>query len=333
MKQQQAKLIFHFLGLAVGILILFLLVRLVGIQEFVDLLGQLSYLTIAGAIGIYALSWYFRTWRLSLLTKSVGGKVRFLDLFKLHISGYALNIVLPGKLGDVASIGYLRLFGMSGVTAVALILQTRILDLFAVNILLLIFGTGFALRSAPAWFGIFILISFAVSGAPFLLALDKKRLLSRLFVRDFKHKTLKRVAAKVNELYLSFHQIIANKRQLLATVLLSLVIWFIEGFTCFIIAMSLGAPITLPQCLCAVCVGNISKIIPLTPGGVGIYESFMVVTLGMNGIAMKQAVTISILDQLLKKGFNLLVGLPATTAIGMNMGKLFRGLTGGSKTE
>ena len=170
------------------------------------------------------------------------------------------------------------------------------------------------------------MISFAVSGAPLLLVLDKKRLLSRLFVRDFRQRTVKRIAAKVNELYLSFHQIVANKRQLLATVLLSTVIWFIEGLTCYIIAISTGAAITLPQCISAICVGNISKIVSITPGGVGIYESFMVVTLGMNGIAMKQAVTISILDQLIKKGFNMLVGLPATTAIGLNVGKLFREL-------
>lgn len=333
MKQRQAKLLFHFLGLVFGILILVILVRLIGIQEFLDLLQQLSYLTIAGAVVVYAASWYFRTLRLDVMTKSMGGRIRFFDLFKLHISGYALNVVLPGKLGDVATVGYLKLFGMSGIRAVALILQTRILDLFAINILLVIFWIGFAPGSAPAWFGIFIMISFAVSGAPLLLVLDRKRLLSRLFVRDFKQRTVKRIAAKANDLYLSFHQIVANKRQLLATVLLSTVIWFIEGLTCYIIAISTGAAITLPQCISAICVGNISKIVSITPGGVGIYESFMVVTLGMNGIAMKQAVTISILDQLIKKGFNMLVGLPATTAIGLNVGKLFRGLTGGSKGE
>jgi hypothetical protein len=36
---------------------------------------------------------------------------------------------------------------------------------------------------------------------------------------------------------------------------------------------------------------------------------------------------------LIKKGFNMLVGLPATTAIGLNVGKLFREVTGGAKTE
>jgi hypothetical protein len=333
MKQQQARLAFHLLGLAVGILILFVLVRLVGIREFVALLAQLSYLTIAAAVVIYGVSWFFRTWRLGLMTRAMGSRIRFSDLFKLHISGYALNVVLPGKLGDVATVGYLKLFGMGGVRALALILQTRILDLFAVNILLLAFWIAFAPGTAPAWFSIFILVSFAVSVSPLLLALDKKRLLSRLLLRDFRNATVKRVAAKVNELYLSFHQALADKRQLLATAMLSTVIWFIEGLTCYVIAVSMAAPISLPQCVMAVCVGNISKIVSITPGGVGIYESFMVATLGMNGIALKQAVAISILDQLIKKGFNLALGLPATTAIGMNVGKLFRSLSRGAKKE
>ena len=108
MKQRQAKLLFHFLGLVFGIIILFILVRLIGIREFLDLLKQLSYLTIAGAVVVYAASWYFRTWRLGVMTKAMGGQIRFFDLFKLHISGYALNVVLPGKLGDVATVGYLE---------------------------------------------------------------------------------------------------------------------------------------------------------------------------------------------------------------------------------
>ena len=331
MNPPNKKIVFHFLGLVFGLAILFFLVHLIGIKEFVSLLKQLSYLTIAGAIAVYGLSWYFRTWRLSIMTRAMGKKISFADLFKLHISGYALNVLLPGKLGDVATVGYLRLYGMSGIKSVALILQTRILDLLAINLLLVMFWLGFITNPTPLWFGVFIMISLIFSGAPFLLILDKKRVFSRWFLRDFKRKTIKRIASKVNDLYLSFHQIISDKRQLAVTVLLSTVIWFIEGLTCYIIAISTGAKITLAQCVCAVCVGNISKILPFTPGGVGIYESFMVVTLGMNGVILKQAVTISILDQLIKKGFNLLLGLPATTAIGINMGKLFRGNTNGAK--
>ncbi len=333
MNSSKSRIILHFLGLTFGIAILFFLVYLVGIQEFLGQLKQLSYIAIAGSIAVYGCSWYFRTWRLNIMTKAMGKQIRFLDLFKLHISGYALNVVLPGKLGDVATVGYLRLYGMSGIKSVALILQTRILDLFAINLLLVMFGIGFVNNQVPLWFGIIIILSFVISGAPFLLILDKKRLFSRWFLKDFKRKTIKRIAGKLNELYLSFHQIISDKRLLMVTVLLSAVIWFIEGLTCYIIAISTGASITLAQCICAICVGNISKILPFTPGGVGVYETFMAVTLGMSGVIFKQAVTISILDQIIKKGVNLLVGLPATTAIGMNIGKLFRGITPGSRTR
>ena len=333
MTQQKKKIIFHFLGLVIGVAIQFFLIYLIGIREFLALLKQLSYLTIAGAIAVYASSWYFRTWRLDILTKATGNKIRFYDLFKLHISGYALNVILPGKLGDVATIGYLRLFGISGIQSVALILQTRILDFFAVNLLLLMFWIGFAVPSTPVWFGIAVITSFTVSGAPLLLTLDKKRVFSRLLLRDFRQKIIKKIAGKVNDFYLGYHQVIADKRQLLVTVLLAALIWFLEGVTCYIIAISSGASITLAQCICATSVGNISKIFSFTPGGVGIYETFMVATLGMNGVILKQAVTISILDQLIKKGFNLLVGLPATTAIGMNIGKLFQGIKNEPKPQ
>jgi len=57
----------------------------------------------------------------------VGKNIGIFDLFKLYISGYALNVMLPAKLGDVATVGYLKMKGVHIGRSAAIILQTRIL--------------------------------------------------------------------------------------------------------------------------------------------------------------------------------------------------------------
>jgi len=98
--------IYRVIALIAGVSVLLALVHYAGFEQFYEIVLQASPRWIAAAALVYASSWTFRTWRLRLFTEHAGKKIGAFDLFKLYISGYALNVILPAKLGDVITVGY-----------------------------------------------------------------------------------------------------------------------------------------------------------------------------------------------------------------------------------
>jgi len=124
---------YRIIAFIAGIGILLALIYHAGFERFLDIVLQTSPYWIAVAVIIYAASWIFRTWRLERFTTHAGKNIKISDLFKLYISGYALNVILPAKLGDAATVGYLKMKGINVGRSAAIILQTRILDVLALT--------------------------------------------------------------------------------------------------------------------------------------------------------------------------------------------------------
>ena len=309
------------LALGVGIGILVLLVYFAGFERFINVLRQVSPAWIAAAVLVYASSWIFRTWRLKSLTGPSGKTIRAFDLFKYHISGYALNSFLPAKLGDAATVIYLKMVGINLGRAVAIIFQTRILDLLAIVLLstpavILVLG-----RSAPGWIvTTFIFCALIVAAPLAMVAFDRKRYTARIFERLGKksgNRMFRLAAEKAGDTYQGYHEIVSDPLLLAGSILLSLGIWGLEGSAGFVVARALGVPVSFLPVLLAVTIGNIGKAAPATPGSVGIYEGIFAAVLVLFGVPLEMAIAVAILDHLLKKLFNITVGGLATIRIGL----------------
>ena len=305
---------------AFGIGILIGLIYYAGYERILAIILKTSPYWIAASLINYAISWYFRTWRLERFTTFAGKNIKKQDLFKIHISGYALNTILPAKIGDVATMGFLKLKGFKIGNAAAIILQTRILDALALIILsiptvLLSFG-----GRIPWWIPITLSFCIIMISVPFcIVVLDKDRVVSRFFdklVKRFVNKFFKLTVLKVKDAYESYHTILTNKRLLTETTLLSVLIWLFDGLTCYMVSIAVGKEISLIVIILSVSIGNLGKSVPFTPGGVGMYEGILASCLVLFDISFDIALTIAILDHAIKKFFNLIFGLPAAMVIG-----------------
>lgn len=96
-----------------GFGILLALVYYVGFEKFFYILLNVNPAWIVIAILVFMVAWIFRILRLKAFTLHAGKNIKALDLFKLYISGYALNVLLPAKLGDAATVGYLKMKGIN----------------------------------------------------------------------------------------------------------------------------------------------------------------------------------------------------------------------------
>ncbi|MDY6854093.1 MAG: lysylphosphatidylglycerol synthase transmembrane domain-containing protein [Thermodesulfobacteriota bacterium] len=310
----------HIIASAFGIGILIGLIYYAGYERILTIILQTSPYWIVASLINYAISWYFRTWRLERFTTSAGKNIKKRDLFKINISGYALNTILPAKLGDVATAGFLKLKGFKIGNAAAIILQTRILDVLALIILsiptILLSFEG----KIPWWIQVTLFFCIIMISVPFcIVILDKYRIVSLFFdklVKRCVNNFLKLTVLKIKDAYESYHRILSNTRLLTETTLLSILIWLFDGLTCYMVSVAVGKEISLIVIILSFSIGNLGKSVPFTPGGIGMYEGILASCLVLFEVSFDIAVTIAILDHAIKKIFNLIFGLPAAMVIG-----------------
>ncbi len=334
MKENKYGWWMHTVGLTVGIGILVLLIYHSGFERFWQLVSRVSLSRLGAAILLYALSWAARTWRLRLFTRQAGKELKIGDLFKLQVSGFALNVLLPAKLGDLAFIGYLKMRGIRLGRAAAIALQNRILDLLAVLLLALpgmfrlVRRSLVSSQSAPPWAAVSFALGLTALVVVFgLVILDRRLKLSRLLRRwgeGKKTRWLRTAVSKIDDAYVGYHEIVRDRRLLGGSVLLSLVIWCFEALTCLTVVTALGRRISLAAVMLGVCLANVGKSVPPIPGGLGIYEGILAAVLVLFGLPFEAAVAAAVLDALLKKGFNLVWGIPATAVMGVQLKEVVR---------
>lgn len=311
----------------IGIGILVLLVLHAGWEKFIDVLSRTSLWWLSLSMLVYACSWLFRVWRLERLVLQSSKGIAMIDLFKLNVSGFALNIILPAKLGDVATVGFLKMQGIKLGNAAAIILQTRILDLLALVMLSWPCILLISSHAIPNWLTITLLLCTCIIALSYMLVLvgknDRVGNLLKSLEGKFRPAYIKFIMSKVQDAYQSYLDIASNGKLMFTCIVLSIAIWVFEALTCQVIALSIDPGIRFLPILIAVSVSNIGKAIPATPGSVGIYESILVLVLVLFNISAEVAVVVAVLDQVVKKSFNLFFGLPAATNLGLNISELF----------
>ena len=319
------------LSASIGIVILALLIHFAGARRLWEVFVRASPAWLAAAFGVYATSWIFRTWRLKLFT-SLG----VLTAFKLRISALAINALSPTKLGDAAMVGYLKLNGIPLGRSLAVVIQIRVLDAMAVGLLSLSALVLFAGGETPAWIIASLIVCMVFAVVPIgLVVLDRgKKLpgaLGRLEERR-KSKFARLVVQKIKEACSAYYQMVSDRRLLAPTILFSILIWLMDVFCARTVAVALGVKAPLAAVLLGVMVGNIGKSAPSTPGAIGVYEGIFAAVLALFGVPFEAALAVGMLDHLVKKLFNLALGLPATASIGMGFGEI-RGLVDEWKRE
>jgi len=93
----------------------------------------------------------------------------------------------------------------------------------------------------------------------------------------------------------------------------SLLIWTIDVLTAVVVLAAFGIELTafvVGVAFFAVSVGNLAKVLPLTPAGLGLYEgAFAVIVVGLTPIAGAVAVSVAIVDHAVKNATTLAGGL------------------------
>jgi len=93
----------------------------------------------------------------------------------------------------------------------------------------------------------------------------------------------------------------------------SLAIWVVDVATALVVFAAFGEAVTpalVAMAFFAVSVGNLAKVLPLSPGGIGLYEgAFTLIVFGLTPVTAPVAFAISVVDHVVKNAVTIVGGL------------------------
>ncbi len=239
---------------------------------------------IAIASMIYATSYIFRGYRFKYILSKLGYTLPLLFCSEGVAVSQMTNVVIPARLGDLARVYVFRIKGVRATSILSGLAVERIFDLIVVVSLAfvsIVTLSSFDLLSTPTYATILLVIIFAL-----------------VFLLSRMENVVGKIMKDAGE---------AMKAGFMITALVTLLVWIIDSFVCYVILMAFGIS-DFAIVILAVMIANIAKAIPITPGGIGTYEAVMTGILAMNGVPSDVAFVVALVDHTIKNVITLILG-------------------------
>jgi uncharacterized protein (TIRG00374 family) len=236
---------------------------------------------IVPAVGVYLGGIWLRAIRWRLLMAPFAD-VSTMRLFKVILTGLAVNNVLPLRLGELVRTFLLKQsHNVPIASSLATVLIERLLDLFALCglmtlVLLLVPLEGIVLALA----GTAATITAAGLIGILVLAVVPRRVVDRLFdfgiaIADRLHRRLGNLARSV----VDGLRVLEDRRAVLAIVPLSLLCWIAELGLYVFLMYALGFNAEILGLVAGMVIANFVTVLPSAPGYVGTFDLFLKQTL------------------------------------------------------
>lgn len=294
------RTVFSFL---LAFVILYLMITRVNVNEVFTVLKRANLLLYLTAFLVYYAVFPVRGIRFGIMLANNGYRSVFRELTEIIFVSWFTNCVVPAKLGDVYRAYLVRNnYGTPFSTVLGAVFVERVFDLFVLYLLIGLSGlVSFHGRIPPAMLTV-LQTSFVLLGVLGAVLLGMKYI---------GRKIVTFLPGKAREWYLRFLDgTMASFRHNWQLILLTALIWFLEGLSFYIVTLAIGLKLDF---LLVIFVGLISALLtalPVTPAGLGLVEVAKVGILVFFGVDRSVAVSAALLDRLINYWSLLLVGLP-----------------------
>jgi len=225
-------------------------------------------------------------------------------MFQIIFFSWFANSVVPARLGDAYRSYLLKQktkasFGAS----LGTILAERLIDLVVLVLVLLgsgiiVFGTKVPHRAEQAFLIGAAVVVVGVIGTIVLW-----------IGRDFFVKLLPdRIAAHYANLHAGIFEVLRRPFSFGA---ISIGLWLMDGIRLLLVAYSLDQHLTLQEATMVAGLSALATIVPVTPAGLGVVESFAVWILTQVDVGKDTAGAIALLDRFVTYFSLVLIGIPA----------------------
>lgn len=223
--------------------------------------------------------------------------LRVRTLFRIQLATKSLTNVVPGGSAAGPALGY-RLLVLAGEDRASAGFALALVGLGSAVLLNIILWVTF-LVSIPfsgvrpgyvtvALVGVVLLASFAGLIFAAVRGADRaERIVRRLAVR-FRFLDAERSGAFVRRFAERVRELAANPAMLRSLMFWGALNWLLDAGALWVFLRAFGVSMRPDSVLVAFCLANITAAIPLTPGGVGLFEGALGAALGLFGVPITQ---------------------------------------------
>ena len=294
---------------------------------------------------VYLLSWPLRGIRYQEILSQLGFHEPLLFLTEAIFVSQTCNLVVPARAGDAArayilkskkkipyvsgfaSLFFERLFDLLTITTLAgvVFMLTQLLgkgSFFSTNT-----GLDKITQSGELALQLAIFVGIAVLSLLILILLTSKTKSNSVsrFLQFFSNDLYaQRLSSSIENFIENIQKLTINPVIFARVGLLSLLIWSLDVSVAIIILYSFSPSLPLTTliftCLFAVSIGNLAKVLPLSPGGIGLYEgAFTLLVVSLTGISPSLALGVAILDHAIKNIVTILGGLFSSIDLNLSL--------------
>lgn len=137
---------FRCLQIIIGISIILFLVLTINVSEMSDAFSRSAGYLLLLAVFVYAFNNIVMSYRLHYITKTIGKKLRFKNVFLAHMAGMIASDVTPAKVGYMYAAVPLKRNGLAVETSISAILFCYISDAI-IKVVVVVLGTLYLSRS------------------------------------------------------------------------------------------------------------------------------------------------------------------------------------------
>lgn len=304
------RALFLIAGTGLGVLLLLLLLRSVSLDQVGDALGSADYTFLGLAVIPFLANWLLKLPRWALL---FGDDAPGWDtLFGALNVGYAINALLPARLGEIVRAYWVRdRAGVGMVRTLATIALERVLDGVSLVLLLLILlpfvGLPGELVGPAVTIGVVFMGTFLGMIAVAYTSRHERSLVSTLLGR-LETTRAAPIARAVRQIVHGL-QVLHHVRSLLLVLGYTAVIWATNVLFTWLLLQAFHIDVPAAAATLLTAVLNLGMAVPSSPGYVGVYEYLMVLTLGLYNVARAPALAAALILHLIAFGVVTVVGL------------------------
>lgn len=291
------------LGVAVGVLLLWLALRHVTWREISEVIAGLSYPWIAAAVALYYLALAIRAFRWWLILRPIVG-LGLPQVSVALLTGYAVNALLPARLGELFRADFCRRqYGVSRTKVFGTIMIERFTDGVVVLVALAIGVVAIGTDSARA-----PLVTSVISAGLIVFA----SLGAALYVLEsgVAERLTRRIPA-ISSRFAALSESLATVRSLrmIGILAVSAVVWLLDGAAIWAVLAACGVRIDILGMCLVIGVVSLSTLLPSPPGFLGTMQFAFAIAVSTFGYSWSQGIAAATVNQLFLLGSMVAIGL------------------------
>ena len=290
--KKNLKIAISFIIVAV---LFFLLFRKLDFELFEKYLAEGNKLLILCGVLVYLLAFFVRAARWKVLLKHIGD-FKVPELTPVIVAGYAVNNVLPVRIGEIVRAAIAgKLFKISIPATFASVFVERIFDgltialILSVTIFFYPFQENMKMLAwgASLFFALLFLFALVSAFSPkplgFVRFIRSKAPEFSMPLFDFAEKFLRGAAS------------LDSWQKIFATFFLSLGVWAFELAVYLLISAAFGVRIPFVGCLVMLCAANLGMLAAPTPAGLGVFQGAIVFALESFNVPYEQRMAVALI--------------------------------------